>query len=38
VVSTVNSWLAGFAIWVIAVGVAVVVFDVRRILRTAPVQ
>ena len=38
VVGTVNSWLAGFAIWVIAVGVAVVVFDVRRILRTAPVQ
>jgi hypothetical protein len=37
VVSSVNSWMAGSAIWVVVIGLAVLAFDVRRIVRVAPV-
>jgi hypothetical protein len=33
-----NHWMSGFAIWVLVVGVIVLFFDVRRILRLRPVS
>ena len=36
-VSFINFWMARSAVWVLAIGVVVLVFDVRRILRVEPV-
>jgi hypothetical protein len=36
-VTSFNNWMASTAFWVLAVGAAVLFFDVRRILRVGPV-
>ncbi len=35
-VTSFNNWMASIALWVLAVGAAVVFFDVRRIIRVGP--
>jgi hypothetical protein len=35
-VSSLNFWMANSAVWVLVIGVVVLAFDVRRILRVAP--
>ncbi len=35
-VSSLNHWMASSAVWVLIIGVIVLVFDIRRILRVAP--
>jgi hypothetical protein len=36
-VNSINFWMASSAVWVLVIGIVVLVFDVRRILRVAPV-
>jgi hypothetical protein len=36
-VSNINFWMARSAVWVLAIGAVVLAFDVRRIIRTAPI-
>jgi len=37
-VNSINCWTASSAIWVVVIGAIVLVFDVRRLLRVAPVS
>jgi hypothetical protein len=37
VVKALNFWMANSAIWVLVIGLVVLAFDVRRILRIAPI-
>jgi len=37
-VRSLNIWLANSALWVVAIGVVVLAFDVRRILRVPPTK
>ena len=37
-VTSINLWMARSAFWVVAIGAVVLVFDLRRILRVAPIS